>query len=130
MKEELNGKSLRDLAKLGAGDHNPIFSDLLQHFKQSFLIMSPTDEATLAQHIQSFKLIKSKYTVASWMMQMMTLEQDQWKFAFASFEWSRYNLPESQQTSDIDNMMKTLMQVFVLKMCTTAYREVVINNNP
>lgn len=91
----MNGISLRDLSKMGAGDHNPIFADLLLNFKKNFLIMTPTDEATIAQHIQSFKLIKQKYAVASHMMQTLDLEQDQWKFALASYEWVKFNLPAS-----------------------------------
>lgn len=49
IKEEMKGQSLRDLASWGAGEHNPVFSDLLTHYKRSFLVMTDQDEKSLQQ---------------------------------------------------------------------------------
>lgn len=81
VKDEMKGQSLRDLAHWGEGDHNPVYSDLLIHFKQSFLVMSQQDEKSLAEHIQTFKILKQKYVLLDAMMSTLQLQNDKWKVA-------------------------------------------------
>lgn len=68
VKDELNGTSLRDLAALGSGEHNPVYTDLLQNFKQSFLILTTQDEKTLEGHKRLFKMTKIKYSAVTFMI--------------------------------------------------------------
>lgn len=90
--------------------------------------MSKQDEQTLAEHVQTFKLIKQKYLVAGTMMQTLSLPE-QYKVACQTYEWARGSLAPSNQTVEIDNLMLTVLQVFVLRMCTTALRNITIVNN-
>jgi hypothetical protein len=59
---------LRDLAALGTGEHNPVYSDLLQNFKQSTLILTAVDEKNLEGHKKLFKMTKIKYSAVTFMI--------------------------------------------------------------
>jgi hypothetical protein len=63
-------------------------------------------------------------------MQKCVLENDAWKNAYAAFEWAKNPTYQSEFTSEIDNLLSTVIQVFILKMCTTAYSEIQLNSNP
>lgn len=63
-------------------------------------------------------------------MRMLTMENESWKFACGAYDWMKLNLGFSQTTTEIDNLVSTIMQVFVLKTCTIAYRGVTVDNNP
>lgn len=63
-------------------------------------------------------------------MQNCVLENDAWKMAYAAYEWAKNPAYQSEHTSEIDNLLSTLIQVFILRMCTTAYREIHLNSNP
>ncbi len=130
IKEEMKGQSLRDLASWGAGEHNPVFSDLSTHYKRSFLVMTEQDEKSLKQSVFLFKLIKQKHATMCFVMQNCVLENDAWKMAYAAYEWAKNPAYQSEFTSEIDNLLSTLIQVFILRMCTTAYSEIHLNSNP
>lgn len=56
---------------------------------------------------------------------------DSWKKAFAAYEYNKQVLTAfKQHFIEVDNLLSTLLQVFILKMCTTVYREILINQNP
>lgn len=59
---------MRDLAALGTGEHNPVYTDLLQNFKQSTLILTAVDEKTLEGHKKLFKMTKIKFCVVTFMI--------------------------------------------------------------
>jgi hypothetical protein len=100
----------------------------MTHFNQSFLVMSKQDEQALAEHVKTFKLIKQKNLLACKMMQTLALPE-QYKVACQTHEWALHNLARTSQTVEVDNLMLTLLQVFVLRMCTTALRNITIVNN-
>ena len=49
-------------------------------------------------------------------MRMLTMENESWKFACGAYDWMKLNLGFSQTTTEIDNLVSTIMQVFVLKI--------------
>lgn len=62
-------------------------------------------------------------------MNYLHLENDMWKYAFATLQWLKEVHPDSPATNDVDNFIMELLNVFVLKMCTQAYKEIVVNKN-
>ena len=54
--------------------------------------MSQDDERTLEQHKLSFKLYCKKYAISTYLMQMLTLEDEKWRLSFAAFQWIRQSL--------------------------------------
>jgi len=42
-------------------------------------------------------------------MQNCVLENDAWKMAYAAYEWAKHPAYQSEHTSEIDNLLSTLI---------------------
>lgn len=62
------------------------------------------------------------------MMQALELDNDCWKDAASSFEWARINMHLKSHTADVEQFMSTVMQVFILRMCTSALKQIIVGN--
>ena len=71
VKDEVGGRGLRDLVSLGPGEHNPVYTDLLQSFKQNFLVLTPQDEQKISSYISLFKTLKIKFVVVTFMINFL-----------------------------------------------------------
>ena len=71
VKDEVGGRGLRDLVSLGSGEHNPVYYDLLQSFKQNFLVLTPQDEQKISSYISLFKTLKIKFVVVTFMINFL-----------------------------------------------------------
>lgn len=61
---------------------------------------------------------------------MGNLDNDDWKYAFAAYEFSKEPKWYKPEMADVDRLMSTVVSCILLKMCTNAYREILINQNP
>lgn len=85
--------------------------------------MSQEDERTLEQHKASFKLYKKKYAVSTYLMQMLSLDDERWRLAYAAFQWHKSALlvPNSKE-KQIDDLMTDLFGIFLLRSASEALK--------
>lgn len=75
--EELEGRSLREITK---NKNHPIYRQMLKHFKEAFLVMTPTDEETLLKHKKIFMTKKKIYEVSAYILRCLSVEGE-WQSA-------------------------------------------------
>ena len=132
VKDEVGGRGLRDLVSLGPGEHNPVYTDLLQSFKQNFLVLTPQDEQKIFSYITLFKTLKIKFGVVTFMINYLQPEiQEGWKWAFSQYQWLLENYPAQadKDTKSIDELMSDVVNIYILRMCTQVLKEIVVNKN-
>ena len=118
------------MVSIGQGEHNPIYSELLQSFKLNQLVLTLSDETKLLEYQKNFKIQKIKYSVVSFMLTYLQSEvEGSWKYAFSQYQWLLESFPPSIDTNQVDGLLQDIVSVFVLRMSTQAFIEVQANKN-
>jgi hypothetical protein len=61
---------------------------MLKHFKEAFLVMTPTDEETLVKHKKIFMTKKKIYEVAAYILRCLNVEGE-WQSAMQAYQFYR-----------------------------------------